>query len=856
MKIFESNSDPQMLVIQELAQIKSKFIQCCILVIFLSILYVKQDALGMQIESDLYIRVLIVVMINIMLHSILFLWIKLSKNPKPNAIRILIGQIVDCCTLGVGIINMGTTMILFYPIFLNLILGNAMRYGIPLMFSGVLLSLGTLSYVFISQPFWHTQVTIAVGLIAGLIVTPFYLSVLVKALTKARDKLVENEKQKIGILKQIDDLKTTFFANISHEFRTPIALSIGSLDLLERDNRISDPAQVAKQHATIRRNQNRLLQLINQILDLEKLEQSKFQLKIQPIHQFADFLYRRIEQFRTLAEKKSLDFKIKIDDEFKANEVFLDPEQLDKVIFNLLSNALKFTKQGSISVSVFKKDNRAIISVKDSGIGIKPDQIGHIFERFRQASGSESKDYAGTGIGLSLVQEIVHLHGGEIEVTSEYGHGTQFTMTLKLGQTHLIQNQILPTPFVDEGFLEQPVDMIAEGVADSEGIEKHKSANDLIFNNGIQLNKKTILYVDDNYELRDYFQTLFNNEYNLLLAADGLAALSVLEKIKPDLILSDLMMPRLDGLGLLKKIRENSDFSEIPFIILTAKSTDSTKLDILQAGADDYLNKPFSADEITLRIRNMLLMREQASNLKKDLLAAKLIQRSLLPPLRMNFSSAKLSVLYQPCETLSGDFFDIFSKNGKLFGYVADVTSHGTSAAQITYLVKSIFKNLIEQYPNIPSPAFLLAQFTNQFIDFILDYGVGMQLFVYDETTKDLDFAQSNAPSGWIHSPSGLSMIDVKPSTLVDSSLAAIDMKFFESRIRVEKGTSLFCMSDGSFEFLKVDGHEFSERQLLREIQKVADDTNWEESLLESLKKTQGSNSFADDITILRLDFL
>ncbi len=771
---------------------------------------------------------------------------KFYKNIKPSVARILTGQTLDAILTSVAL-STGEVASIFFVTFLWIILGNGMRFGQRLLITCQIISLTIFGVSIILTPYWHEHIELAVSYIAILIIIPTYFGNLVKSLSKIRDELITKEKSQVDLLRQMDNLKTTFFANISHEFRTPIALTIGSLDMIERDSN-----EIATQIPIIKRNQNRLLQMINQILDLEKMEQGGSDLKFFPIADCDQFLQRRAEQFQSMAVKKSLKFTVDIRTHLKSSEIYLDPESFDKVIFNLLSNAFKFTASGEVSLSAVVNDNKLVIAVKDSGMGIRSDQLAFIFDRFRQASGSESKDYAGTGIGLSLVQEIIKLHSGDIQVQSDYGQGTTFTVMMPLGKSHLSENQISPNIFSEGESSNQQIDIVNEGLSDTAGIDEHQkwNAKSLL---SFSASKKTILYVDDNYDLRNYLINLLGENYNLLLAWDGVAALEILEKHTPDLILSDLMMPRLDGAGLIKKIRVNPDLSEIPFVILTAKAIERTKFDLLEAGADDFLFKPFSREELLVRVRNLLVLREKTTMAQRELLEAKKIQRSLLPAQNIELDQVAISVLYKPCDTLSGDFYDVLVFNEFILCYVADVTSHGTSAAQITYLIKSTIKSLFEENP-LASVSHILQEFAKRYTDYKLDYGVGIQIFKFNTKTNSLTFSNSNSPTSLLFNSNGFKSLNMGVSPLIDAKFyKEADGFFKEEQISFKKDDCVFLFTDGCFELSPNNGQIYDDRKFNRDLQKLVKSTDWRDQLFKKLVDHQGSESFPDDITVMRL---
>lgn len=418
---------------------------------------------------------------------------------------------------------------------------------------------------------------------------------------------------RVAVLEEMDRLKTEFFANVSHEFRTPITLTLGPLEgMLEGrygqvDDAIRDQARV------MLRNQERLLTLVNQILDLSKLEAGGMQLKAAPLPDMKQFIKDRIDQFRSMARERGIELKVSLDPQVPGSDIYIDQEKFDKLLYNLLSNALKFTKQGYVEVTTHITGDCFLLDVNDTGIGIKADQIPFIFDRFRQADGSASREYAGTGIGLAWVKEIAKLHGGDVSVHSQYGKGSSFSVNIPLGKSHLDPASVVDSSDEDitPGVSPHKAFIVSEGATDQEGVEHLNKQTESSFDE----NKSTILYAEDNHDMRNYVRSLITEKYNVFLAMDGRDALEKTKEYKPDLILADHMMPHMSGRDLLREVRKDSDLRSIPVVFLTARAGVEARVESLDAGADDYLTKPFDEGELLVRIRNLLQARAQEKEL-------------------------------------------------------------------------------------------------------------------------------------------------------------------------------------------------------------------------------------------------
>jgi adenylate cyclase len=426
---------------------------------------------------------------------------------------------------------------------------------------------------------------------------------------------------RIAVLEEMDRLKTEFFANISHEFRTPITLTLGPLEQLLAGRRGEVSAQVREQLEVMLRNQARLLELINQILDLAKLEAGGLTLRYTRLENLNAFVEERASQFSPAAERRGVELQLALDDELEDADLYVDRERLDRLLVNLLSNALKFTPEGTIQVATELVDGAVRITVADTGVGIEPDELPHIFDRFRQADSSAAREYAGTGIGLALVREIAELHGGEVTAHSSLGKGSAFRVTLPLGKAHLNPASVSEAAEAAERpSTSFPALLLQEG-AGSEDDAAEVNANAAA---AFDETKPVVLYAEDNADLRRHVRDLLGQHYNVFVAPDGRAALELARERPPDLILTDLMMPHVTGRELLEAVRADAALSSIPVILLTARAGMDVRIESLDAGADDYLAKPFDEGELLARIRSLLRIKEYQDTIRAQ--AAELAQ--------------------------------------------------------------------------------------------------------------------------------------------------------------------------------------------------------------------------------------
>jgi signal transduction histidine kinase/DNA-binding response OmpR family regulator/ligand-binding sensor domain-containing protein len=478
----------------------------------------------------------------------------------------------------------------------------------------------------ISPPWWQTVWAYAayVGVFLGVLFTGHRLRLRGVRLHHQ----MEMEHSRAERIEEVDRLKSRFFANISHEFRTPITLIQGPIEgLLERT---SDPRSV-QQLGMIRRNANVLLQLINQLLDLSKLEAGAMKLRacrmnIVPLIKGIVFSFESSAGIRGVALNVAAS-----QDEIEA---YVDKDMVEKIVSNLLSNAFKFTpKGGRVSLSLRAERSNlhtgkkiasslknaprndgfgegcVVLSVSDTGIGIPPDQLDRVFDRFYQVDGSQIREQEGSGIGLALVKELVELHHGTISVRSSVGsqsdvpNGTEFTVRLPLGREHLKDGEVISEV---RGAAERG----AEAEIHSESLPppagKEPDAKQPRRRSG-----PVILIVEDNADVRLYIKDNLAGMYHILEAEDGAEGVQVAQETIPDLIISDVMMPKMDGYALCKSLKNDEKTSHIPIILLTAKAASEDRIEGFETGADDYLIKPFEPRELVTRVRNLIGIRRK-----------------------------------------------------------------------------------------------------------------------------------------------------------------------------------------------------------------------------------------------------
>jgi signal transduction histidine kinase len=433
------------------------------------------------------------------------------------------------------------------------------------------------------------------------------------------------EKKRAEALAEIDRAKTAFFSNVSHEFRTPLTLMLGPLqDLLSRSQTHLSPT-AKEQLDLVSRNGSRLLRLVNTLLDFSRLEAGRVQ-AVYLATDLARFTSELASVFRSATDKAGL--RLVVDCPDLGEPVYVDRDMWEKVVLNLISNAFKFTFEGEIAVSVHRMGNTAELRIRDTGVGIPAEAIPRLFERFNRVPNMPSRTHEGSGIGLALVYELVKLHGGSVRAESIVGKGSTFIVSIPFGQSHLASGQLGGSrslsstavgarPFVEEALRWLPDSPDGNVEIFSLQDESLPVPCPPASATGV---RPRVLVADDNSDMRQYLARLLSEQYEVETVADGQAALQAAHDDPPDLIVSDVMMPILDGFELLKSLRADEQTRTIPVVLLSARAGEESRVEGIEAGADDYLVKPFSARELLARVSGRLeiarLQRDRELQLK------------------------------------------------------------------------------------------------------------------------------------------------------------------------------------------------------------------------------------------------
>jgi signal transduction histidine kinase len=420
----------------------------------------------------------------------------------------------------------------------------------------------------------------------------------------------DQERRRAEELAELDRAKTTFFSNVSHELRTPLTLILGPIEDALTSQSPPSPQNLEMLH----RNALRLLKLVNGLLDFVRIEVGKLRASFEATD-LSVLTAQLASVFRSAVERAGL--QLVVDCPPLPEAVYVDREMWEKIILNLISNALKSTFEGEIRVTVRPAGQQVQVSVSDTGTGISESDLPNLFQRFRRIDGARRRSHEGSGIGLALVQELVEMHGGSIQVKSTIDVGTEFILTLPFGEKHLSRGRVVsdgvtPSPlhgsavaYVQEamGWLGAGNRLRGEVAPAAAGDEARKPGPA----NSAEL-KPIILLADDNADMREYVSGLLGGRFRLVQAGTGKAALAEAERLLPDLVLTDVMMPEMDGFGLLAALRQNPATRTVPVIMLSARAGEEARIDGIDAGAEDYLTKPFSARELLARVEAQLKM--------------------------------------------------------------------------------------------------------------------------------------------------------------------------------------------------------------------------------------------------------
>ncbi len=660
-------------------------------------------------------------------------------------------------------------------------------------------------------------------------------------------------------LQELDKLKSNFFANISHEIRTPLTLILSPVEsVLQGD--YGDHID-KKFFENLHRNAIRLLKLINNLLDFSKIEAGRMNLKIQEMDVVL-YIKNYISSVHSAAESKeiTLDFSSLN----KETVLFIDIEKFDKIIMNLFSNALKFTeKGGSIKISIRDDDKNCFIEFIDTGIGIPSDKLESIFDRFSQADTDSTRKFEGTGIGLALAKEFVELHDGFIIAKSKYiedyknDHGTTFTVTIPKGKEHFQNKENIQ--FVKSTELEESVtDHRFSGMSElNELRQETEIVKSEFVSNKTKIN---ILVVEDNQDMRNFLNFLLKDLYNVHLAINGEEGLKFAYEIKPDLIVSDVMMPIMNGYEMTKRIKENDEIKRIPVILLTAKAEISNKIEGLEYGADDYLTKPFNSKELLTRIKTHLknyeyekIILERNEVMEDELETARLLQQKLLPDRIPEISGYNSHVTYIPMDKVGGDFYD-YKENGNIIElFIADVSGHGLPGAFLSMIAKMTLESITTR-KSTTSALYIINDIICK--STVKNNYITTFYCLIDKHTNIMRYCNAGHFPPLIYRKKSDEFIELNTKGTALGWFKS--MKLEEKEIQLKPGDRLLLYTDGITECMDTKRVEFGNERFKDYIKSNIDlaPEKFTQDLLYLLRKLTGSEAFDDDLCLIVFDVM
>ena len=567
-------------------------------------------------------------------HLILFLLLGRIKTNRDYAKTVIAVGFFDILGIAVMIYFLGGFVSAYVQGLSIIIMGSVIALPLSFRDSGLVFILIWASYIIpsvLNMPSWKanwrdviTNLFFLTSLLIIGSIGSYFMDKLRRRELHSRIKLEETTArlQESNVkLKSLDELKTQFFSNVNHELRTPLTLILAPLKAV-LEGRMGKLSPILKDTLeTMQRNGYKLLKLISNLLDLNKLEEGRMRLRLKNVNLVA-FIPPLLAAVKPLADQRQV--RLYSQNPPHPVDLTLDPDQFEKVVFNLLSNALKFTsKGGKITIYVEEKDRTVTMTVEDTGIGIPEDMLETIFDRFSQVDGSKSRAQAGTGIGLALAREIVLVHKGSIRAESELGKGSRFIVEMLKGDEHF-DDEVLDRRSEDMpiGLRRRLTDTNEPHVRDIVSDFRRRQLVDLekvdIESGRVdkaKIHDALILCIDDNPEVLKLMKMLLADDYDLELVSSAEKGLAFLKAKNPDLVLCDVMMPGMDGHAFARAVKKDESLKHIPVILVTARTGAEMLAEGMQAGADDYISKPFDSTELKARIRGQLRLRQMEAEL-------------------------------------------------------------------------------------------------------------------------------------------------------------------------------------------------------------------------------------------------
>lgn len=661
-------------------------------------------------------------------------------------------------------------------------------------------------------------------------------------------------------LRELDRLKSNFFANISHEIRTPLTLILAPVESVLQGDYEDTPDRDFFEN--LQRNAIILLKLINDLLDFSKIEAGQMKMQIRELD-IVKFIRDYSQSFSSAAESKGVSMSFEYPG--RAVPVFIDAGKMDKIVMNLFSNSLKFTdKGGFIKVSVRDDENSCYIQFEDSGIGIPPDKIESVFDRFSQVDAGSTRKYEGTGIGLALVKEFAELHGGAIDAESRFindspgNHGTLFTVSVPKGDGHLRNRENVS--FVESSDIE-----VSAGFHSS--FNTWEIAEFRQWRTGeIPAPQKTvnshphILIVEDNTDMRSFLGFILKDYFNVHFAVNGEDGLLSAQRLKPDLIVSDVMMPVMNGYDMTRRLKADENLWRIPVILLTARAEITNKIEGLEFGADDYLTKPFSSRELLTRIKSLLKTRDYELVLEKrnneiegDLKTARLIQTKLLPQNIPEVEGYRFHAVYIPMDEVGGDFYDFNVNNRYIEIFISDVSGHGLVSAFLSLIAKMALDSISQR----DSCVWVLQILNNMLCKSTVNTNYMTAFFcLVDRDTNMMNYSNAGHMPPMVYRKTTGTFFELKTG---GKPLGLFpDLRHAEGQFQLEPGDRVIFYTDGIIECMNITRDLYGETRFrdFISLNSVVEPEPFCGMLIDELNQFCGSDKFGDDICLLVFDVI
>ncbi len=751
---------------------------------------------------------------------------------------------------GAGILMMVTACSLLAAGVLTFLRGGRSARFYIVAWTGMLLSsvvfgltrFGALPNLFITQNAQH------LGALFEVVLLSFALGDRINIMEKEKE---DAQRQAIENLHKADVLKDEFLANTSHELRTPLNGIIGLADSLIDGVAGALPPKAVSDLSMISSSGRRLANLVNDILDYSKLRHREIELRRKPvdIKTAADGV---IELSRPLAAGKNIVLVNAIAP--GSGFVLADEDRLQQILLNLTGNAIKFTHAGTVEISSKAENGRIAVSVSDTGIGMPAGSLDRIFESFEQVDGSISREYGGTGIGLSITRRLVELHGGAIRVTSEPGKGSVFTFTLpRAGDAGEIPAEPAAAP--------RPADDITVKTAD-EALSAHPPALEHPHPAGERNRDRALVHIvdDDPVNLQVLENHLLINNYDVVRSPDGFDAIDKIGKgLAPDLMLLDIMMPGMSGYEVSKKIREKHQLFDLPVMMLTAKNRIDDMVAGFASGADDYLTKPFDRSELLARVKTLVTLKRavresrRLSDIDRDMEVARKILQTAIPEGVPVMSSLDIAVKYIPMESVGGDYYDFHVIDHDSIGvFISDVSGHGVTAALIASMVKIVF-NMVEPFAS--DPVRLLNEMNGMLMGNIETHFLTSGYAYINIAKKTLSYARAGHEPVIVRRKQTDEYVKHMPGGRAIGIDGVLNCKVAE--VPIDSGDRIVLYTDGIIEAMSPSGQMYGSRNFMNTI-KSSDHLGARELadliLSQLFKWTGRSKNLDDDFSLVIVD--